>query len=215
MKPLELSESAGVWFFAGLVLTVYLWATPWRDLYGIEARNALMAREMLQGGWSFIPTAMGRPYLDYLPLYFWLEALFAWPSGRVTTWSAVFPSAIAGAGMVLFTWRLGREINNRVAWLAALILATLPGFWLAASRATIDMVLALGVCVTVFSLFRADASRQFKAPSSVAADGHDRGRGRLSHQRTRWAGPSGNSLGRISHSGKALEGVCCVSSSSA
>jgi 4-amino-4-deoxy-L-arabinose transferase-like glycosyltransferase len=145
--------------FAGLVLTAYLWATPWRDLYGIEARNALMAREMLEGGWSFIPTAMGRPYLDYLPLYFGLEALFAWPWGRVTTWSAVLPSAISGAGMVLMTWRLGRAINSRVAWLAALILATLPGFWLAASRASIDMLLALGVCVAIFSLFQAETNR--------------------------------------------------------
>lgn len=57
-----------------IFLITYTWAKPFRDIYGLETRNALMAREMLEDGISLIPKVLGQPYPDYPPLYFWLEA---------------------------------------------------------------------------------------------------------------------------------------------
>lgn len=142
------------WLFSGLVLLAYTWSTPFRDIYGLEARNALMAREMLGGGLSLVPKVLGRPYLDYPPLYFWLETLFSWPFGHVCTFSAVFPSALAASGLVVLSYYLGREISYRAGWLAALILATCPEFWLKGSRATIDMLLAFEVTLVLFFLYQ-------------------------------------------------------------
>lgn len=142
--------------FLALALAAYIWTAPFRDLYSLEARNALMAREMIEGGPTFIPLAMGRLYLDYPPLYFWLEALFSLPFGHVTTLSAVLPSALSATGILALTFRLGREINSRVGWLAAIILATFPEFWLKAGRATIDMVLAFNVAAAVMCFYFRD-----------------------------------------------------------
>ena len=142
------------WIFSGLVFLAYTWSAPFRDLYSLEARNALIAKEMLEQGLSLVPTVMGRPYPDYPPLYFWLEVLFSWPFGHITTFSAVLPSAMAASGLVTLGFYLGREISLRAGWLTAVVLATSPGFWLNGSRASIDMLLALGVGLAIFFLYR-------------------------------------------------------------
>jgi 4-amino-4-deoxy-L-arabinose transferase-like glycosyltransferase len=142
------------WLFSGLVFFAYTWSTSFRDIYGLEARNALMAREMLEGGLSLVPKVLGRPYPDYPPLYFWLEALFSWPFGHVCTFSAVLPSALAASGLVALSYYLGREISYRAGWLTAIILATCPEFWLKGSRATIDMLLAFEVTLALFFLYQ-------------------------------------------------------------
>jgi 4-amino-4-deoxy-L-arabinose transferase-like glycosyltransferase len=142
------------WLFSGVVLLAYIWSTPFRDLYGLEVRNALIAREMLERGLSLVPKVLGRPYPDYPPLYFWLETLFSWPFGHVCTFSAVLPSALAASGLVALSYYLGREISCRAGWLTAIILATCPEFWLKGSRATIDMLLAFEVTLALFFLYQ-------------------------------------------------------------
>lgn len=127
-------------------LIAYTWTSPFRDIYGMEVRNALMAREMLENGLSIIPKALGRHYPDYLPLYFWMETLFSMPAGQVSTFSAVLPSALSAVGLIALTFWLGCRISPRTGWLSAFILATIPSFWLNAGSATIDMLLAF--CVT-------------------------------------------------------------------
>jgi 4-amino-4-deoxy-L-arabinose transferase-like glycosyltransferase len=142
------------WLFSGVVLLTYIWSTPFRDLYGLEVRNALIAREMLERGLSLVPKVLGRPYPDYPPLYFWLETIFSWPFGHVCTFSAVLPSALAASGLVALSYYLGREISYRAGWLTAIILATSPEFWLKGSRATIDMLLAFEVTLALFFLYQ-------------------------------------------------------------
>jgi len=139
-----------VWLrLAGFLLfffLAYTWAAPFRDLYGMEIRNALAAREMLENGLTIIPKVFGEYYPDYLPLYFWLETVFSLPAGAVSTLSAIMPSALSAVGLLALTFCLGRRITPRAGWLSALILATIPSFWCYAGGATIDMLLAF--CVT-------------------------------------------------------------------
>ncbi len=142
--------------FLAVLLFAYTWTTPLRDIYGISVRNALMAREMLENGIAFIPRAMGHLYPDYPPLYFWLEVLFSLPAGRVSTLSVALPSALSAVGLVALTFRFGCEINRRIGWLAALILATSPSFWLEAGSATIDMLLAFHVMAAITCLYFRD-----------------------------------------------------------
>jgi 4-amino-4-deoxy-L-arabinose transferase-like glycosyltransferase len=141
---------------AAIAFVFYIWAAPLRDLYGLEARTALMAREMLEGGLSFFPTAFGNIYPDYTPLYFWLEAVFSMPAGHVSTFSAVLPSALSAAGLVAITYRLGAEISPRTGFFSAVILAANPQFWQEASHATIDMLLAFFTGLSILCLFLAD-----------------------------------------------------------
>lgn len=147
---------AGVLF---IFLIAYTWAQPFRDIYGLETRNALMAREMLEDGISLIPKALGRPYPDYPPLYFWLETLFSTPLGHITTLSAVLPSALSAIGVLALTFCFGRSISIRTGWLSVLILATIPKFWLEAGSVTIDMLLAFNTTATILCLYFRDNDR--------------------------------------------------------
>ncbi|MGE0084954.1 MAG: ArnT family glycosyltransferase [Desulfococcaceae bacterium] len=139
--------------FALLLLSAFMGTAPFRDIYGLEIRNALFAREMLEDGISLIPHVLGKPYPDYPPLYFWLEVLFSLPSGNVSTLSAVAPSAFSALGLVFFAFLFGREISPRMGWLSALILATFPEFWINAGTACIDMLLAFHVCSALACLY--------------------------------------------------------------
>ncbi len=136
-----------------ITLVAFTFALGFRDLYGLEARNALIAKEMLTGGLKAVPAVLGRPYPDYLPLYFWIEYLFSLPAHRVTTFSAVLPSALSASGMVAMTFLLGSRISRQTGIISALILATFPEFWLKGSRATIDMLLAMEVGLAVLLFF--------------------------------------------------------------
>ncbi|MBU4262545.1 MAG: glycosyltransferase family 39 protein [Proteobacteria bacterium] len=131
----------------------YIWATPLRDLFGLETRNGLFTKIMVSDGPSLIPTVMGTPYADYPPLYFWCSWLFSLPTGQVTTVSLVLPSAFGAAVMVAITFMLAKKISVQTALIAALALATCPDYWLKAGRATIDMLLALWVSLAIFFLY--------------------------------------------------------------
>ena len=147
-------HATGLFFFL-VPLLFYAGAAPFRDLYGIEARNALFAREMLENGISFIPHLLGRPYPDYPPLYFLLEYIFSLPAGRVTTLTAVLPSALSAAGIVWLSWHWTSRVSRHLAVCACLILVASPGFWLKASHATVDMLLALETLAAFYFLSRA------------------------------------------------------------
>jgi len=115
-----------------------------------------MAREMLDRGMGFLPTVFGRHYLDYPPLYFWIEVLFRsfpvtsppprrycqvpWPP---RAWSFLPGFSAASHG-------------NRSAWTAVILLATLPDFWIHASHATIDMLLAFNCALAVYCFLRGE-----------------------------------------------------------
>ncbi|MFH2044233.1 MAG: glycosyltransferase family 39 protein [Pseudomonadota bacterium] len=150
---------AGILF---IFLIAYTWAQPFRDIYGLETRNALMAREMLEDGISLIPKVLGQPYPDYPPLYFWLETLFSNPSGHITTLSAVLPSALSAIGILALTFFFGRSINIRTGWLSLLVLATIPKFWLEAGSVTIDMLLAFNITAAILCLYFRDNSQHFR-----------------------------------------------------
>ncbi len=147
--PIPASGTRELLIFFLLPLFFYAFPALFRDIYGMEARNALFAREMLENGISFVPTLMGRPYPDYPPLYFLLEYLFSLPAGRVTTFTAVLPSALSASALVWMVWRYLKPLSPHLGAASALILATTPGFFLKASHATVDMLLAL----TTFAAF--------------------------------------------------------------
>ncbi len=147
------------WFLGLGFLIAFIWAAPFRDLYGIEARNALLGKEMFQGGIRFIPFTMGRPYPDYPPLYFWSVALFYNLTGGVSTLAAILPSALCAAGIIVITFLMGSFRSFKTGAISALVLGTFPEFWFKASKATIDMMLAFEVAVALFFLRKISCSK--------------------------------------------------------
>ena len=154
--------------FLFFMLCLYTWAIPFREIFGLEVRNALITREMLDGGLTIIPHAIGRHYPDYPSLFFWTATLFSMPFGQVTPLSVTLPSTLSAIGLVALSFRMGREINPRVGWLAALILATFPEFWMKACEGTIDMVMVFHVASAVTCLYFRDKTDRAKVQSIYA-----------------------------------------------
>ncbi len=70
-----------------------------------DAYYAQKAKEILESGSFWIITHAGAPTFDNPPLPFWLTAL-AFSIFGVSSYSAVFSSAMFGTGIVLITYRL-------------------------------------------------------------------------------------------------------------
>ena len=78
------------------------------------------AREMVADGQWLVTHVNGVVNTHKPPLFFWLIALLSLPLGRVTSFTARLPSALASLGTVAMTLRLGRRSSSeKTAVLAA------------------------------------------------------------------------------------------------
>jgi 4-amino-4-deoxy-L-arabinose transferase-like glycosyltransferase len=143
------------WLAAGLILAVtlpqFLWGLGDLNIWiPLEARYALVAREMSEASQWILPHLGGQVYPDKPPLLFWAIALLSSLGSGVTAWTARLPSAGAAIGVCLVTWGMGaRLFSPRAATLAALVLATSGGFFWSSRQALPDMLLTLwttGAC---------------------------------------------------------------------
>jgi 4-amino-4-deoxy-L-arabinose transferase-like glycosyltransferase len=110
----------------------------------LEARYALVAREMWEEGHWILPPLGGQVYPDKPPLLFRAIALFSEATSGVTEWTARLPSALAAVSLCLKTWRMGMQLfSPDTGVLAGLILATSAGFFWSGRQALPDMLLTL------------------------------------------------------------------------
>ncbi|MBI3328270.1 MAG: glycosyltransferase family 39 protein [Nitrospinae bacterium] len=157
------------WLGAGLILatTVPLFCLGLGDRHiwiPQEARYALVAREMGQGGDWILPHLGGRVYPDKPPLLFWSIALLSALGSGVSEWTARLPSALAAIGVCLITWRMGaRLLSPRAGLLGALVLATSGGFFWSGRQVLPDMLLTLWVTGGCWALWEWLAMNQRRA----------------------------------------------------
>ncbi|MBT5376167.1 MAG: glycosyltransferase family 39 protein [Nitrospinaceae bacterium] len=121
-----------------------------------DAYYAQKAKEILDSGAYWIITQAGEPALDNPPLPFWLTA-FAYSIFGVSSYAAIFPSALFAVGIVLMTYRLSLWLYKEtwIAFAAAFILL-FPGIFIDASRrAMVDIPLAFFVTLAFYAVFKA------------------------------------------------------------
>ena len=120
-----------------------------------EPRYAQVAREMAEDGNWILPRLNNRIYPDKPPVFFWLIALSYAVSGEVNSFSARFPSALAGVLGVLITYLLGRKLKSpRAGLISALVLATTVEYFWLGRRANIDMTLTLFITAAIFFFYK-------------------------------------------------------------
>jgi 4-amino-4-deoxy-L-arabinose transferase-like glycosyltransferase len=127
-----------------------------------EPRNAVAVHEMrARGDWLF-PTFNGEPRYHKPILSYWLMGLSTAAFGESTA-AYRLPSALAGTGVCLLTWLLGRRMfGPRVGFLSALMLAVAPIMVAESKLATTDATLTLwlmGCQLCLWELGRRDAPR--------------------------------------------------------
>jgi len=155
----RLSRQGRDWSTACLIVavTLPLFLVGLGDRYiwiPLEARYALVAREMWEGGQWILPHLGGVVYPDKPPLFFWAIALTSSFGAGVSEWTARLPSALAAVGVCLWTWRLGaRLFSPRAGILAALVLATSAGFFWSGRQALPDMLLTLWITGACWALW--------------------------------------------------------------
>jgi|GEM_PF-2389672 len=135
----------------------------------IEGLRAEVVREMVASGDWLIPHLNGEILITKPPLYYWLASFCSLLLGEVTEYSTRLPSAIGGFLGLLWTFLIGFYLfNRRIAWMAALILASSPLYIIMARAITIDMTLTwlttatLGCLVWSGAMDRSTAGRTKK-----------------------------------------------------
>jgi hypothetical protein len=153
---------------------VWLAATTWTRplLVPDEGRYVGVAWEMLkQGEWS-VPRLDGLPFFHKPPLFYWITAASLKLFG-VNAWAARMSSVLAAALIVgLAFWFLRKYAGQRLAALAALVLATQPFLFGGGQYANLDMTVAAMITATVVlaadAVFRIEAGRAYRGMLTLA-----------------------------------------------
>ena len=118
-----------------------------------EARDGLVARDMVELGHWLIPHIGGRVYPYKPPLFHWLVALIS--PGGVTEWSLRLPSVLAAAATVALTFMMGARLGTPTTGLvAAAVLASSLTFVEWARTGRLEMLLVLWLTVSLWSAMR-------------------------------------------------------------
>jgi 4-amino-4-deoxy-L-arabinose transferase-like glycosyltransferase len=122
----------------------------------LEAKYALVAQEMLDGGPRLVPHFFGELFADKPPLYFWATAALGWLRGsRIDEVTARLPSVAAAVATLLLVHRLGTALfGGGAGLLAAVVLATSNLFFWYARQGHLDQFLTAFVTLACLGLWR-------------------------------------------------------------
>jgi 4-amino-4-deoxy-L-arabinose transferase-like glycosyltransferase len=128
-----------------------------RDFWApVEPRYAEIARVMFLNGEWIVPTVNGDLYTDKPILYFWLVLIFSHVAGAVNEWTVRLPAALGALGVVLATYKLGKDFfGPRIGFMAALVLATSVRVIWEARWAHTDMLFAFFFALSMYFAARA------------------------------------------------------------
>ena len=150
-------EKWGVFILAVISAGMLLVALNNIDLWAPdEPRYAQVAREMAQGEEYILLRVNGEKYADKPPLYFWLVILCSKITGGINEVSVRMPSALAGVGVVLLTFALGKKLfGARAGFLAGLVLLSNVYFIIISRSAHMDLPLTLIVMLMIYAFYHA------------------------------------------------------------
>ena len=121
-----------------------------------ESFYAETPREMLESGDYLAPRFNYQPRAQKPPLTYWL-ILLSYQLLGVSEFAVRLPGALAAAGVLLFTYGIGRMLFSATAGIlvATIMLGTCARFFVLARKLPIDIILLFWLTGTVFFLLRA------------------------------------------------------------
>jgi len=121
-----------------------------------EPRRMLLAKDMVRNGHWLVPYLLGQPYVAKPPILPWLISAGYLLVGTPSLWATRAPVALAGLLNVLVTFFFAKRLfNQRVGFLAAVILATSLFYIRRTRMAEEDIILALFINLSLFTFFLA------------------------------------------------------------
>src|SRR3984893_16810607 len=116
-----------------------------------EPREAVIVFNMLHGGGFLLPLRAGIEVPSKPLLMHWMAAIVSFIAGGVNEWTVRLPSALFAIGGMLAAYLYVRRLfDNRIAFLAALILGTTVQYLEAGSGARVDMTLTFFMEIALF-----------------------------------------------------------------
>lgn len=121
-----------------------------------EPREAIVALSMLQSGDWVSPVNNGVDIAYKPPFFHWCIALCSLLMGRVTEFTARFPSAFATIVMLLssYCYMLKNKVDPRLAFLTGLITMTTFEVHRAAMACRVDMMLSAFIVIALYTFHR-------------------------------------------------------------
>lgn len=146
-------------FLGGLIIfTIGL--SP--EFIGSQARFALFAQEMLHYGPTFFPTTYQIPYPDYPATSTFLIYLLSLPFGKLTIFTAVLPTAVSSAGILLCMYRIG-VLQSRQWGILAVLLALFTYEFLSESRSiALDQYTSLATVLCFYLAYSATVLSRYQ-----------------------------------------------------
>ncbi len=151
--------------YVALVLALWFGFLELRGLYfPDEGRYAEIPSEMLATGDWVTPRLNGFPYFEKPPLQYWATAFVFSVFGQ-DEWTARLAPAVAGFLAVLAIGATARRLHGwRAGWMAAAMLASSCGYFLANQFVTLDVMLTAlltgGLCAFVLAQHDAASPRE-------------------------------------------------------
>ena len=118
------------------------------EFIGFDCRFAVFAQEMFRNGPTFFPTTYGQPYPDYPGTSTFMIYLVSLPFGKVTPFTAILPTGLVSALILVVIYRIG-AMQSRKWGFSAVLLALFTKEFLGLSRSiSIDQytTLATALC---------------------------------------------------------------------
>ena len=98
------------------------------EFIGFDCRFAVFAQEMLRNGPKFFPTTYDQPYPDYTAASTFIIYLVSLLFGKVTPFTAILPTAIVSALVLVVTYRIGAIQSKQWGIFAILLTLFTIGF---------------------------------------------------------------------------------------
>ena len=137
-----------------------------------DAFYAQKAKEVYESRDLWVITFAGVPDFANPPLPLWCMAL-AYSTFGISSFSAIFPSALFGLGIVLLTYRLASHFykDSWIACVASLVLIS-PGIFIDYSRrAMVDIPLTFFVAFALFAFLKAKTNKRWYLVFGLATAG--------------------------------------------
>jgi len=132
------------------------------EFTGIQARFALFAQEMFRYGPTFFPTTYQIPYPDYPATSTFAIYLVSLLLGKVTPFSAVLPTAVTSALILVVTYRIGATQSRKWGLVAVLLALSTHLFFSESRSISLDQYVSLATVLCFYLVYSVTASDKQK-----------------------------------------------------
>lgn len=130
------------------------------ELIGQNCRYALYVHEMKESGLTPFPMLLGQNYLYYPSFHPLLMLISSLVFRGIDLFSLAFPSALAGAIVLVLTYLIGEKHSHRFGLIAAALLGCTYQFIVIARSPSPDMLITLLTVLSFYLSFSADFEKK-------------------------------------------------------